>query len=324
MIEERTDVEDGQEKGLNQSWEQIGEGAGQAGAGIKKGKKDDKKGKKGKKAAPKKKIEGKEKEDEESDGEKELESERWIKQKQIVEAKSTRSHINCFWWLKFKLEIGRIMVKQNKFKIANKFIRNFKKECEEFKNQLFIRDLIGLQARIHVRTGYIDQALIKFKESIEKSQEYHLDDKELAILLGDYGEILMDMKEHQLAQKQFLLSKNIFKKLLDEFNFQKDPPNFNDRIAPDNLQLYKEFMWTTDEDRQITQAVDKVQLEKKHKKKGGKDEKKKKDMIMKKKVEVIDEAIPLDILPLNPVETTDYFRVIASIESTTIEPGTHN
>jgi len=65
-------------------------------------------------------------------------------------------------------------------------------------------------------------------------------------------------------------------------------------------------------------------LEKKHKKKGGKDEKKKKDMIMKKKVEVIDEAIPLDILPLNPVETTDYFRVIASIESTTIQPGTHN
>ena len=55
--------------------------------------------------------------------------------------------------------------------------------------------------------------------------------------------------------------------------------------------------------------MDKVQLEKKHKKKGGKDEKKKKDMIMKKKVEVVDEAIPLDIKPLNPVETTDYFRI---------------
>ena len=39
---------------------------------------------------------------------------------------------------------------------------------------------------------------------------------------------------------------------------------------------------------------------------------------MKKKAEEIEEAIPLDIKPLNPIETTDYFRIQAKFDCTSI------
>jgi len=45
------------------------------------------------------------------------------------------------------------------------------------------------------------------------------------------------------------MSKTIFKMLLDEISFERNPPNFNDRIGNDGLRLFKAFEWTTDQDR---------------------------------------------------------------------------
>jgi len=75
--------------------------------------------------------------------------------------------------------------------------------------------------------------------AINKSREFYFEDFNLAVLLADYGELLMDNKQHSKAQSAFLESKRIFKLLLDEFNYNRNPPNFNERIKKDRLSVYE-------------------------------------------------------------------------------------
>ena len=82
---------------------------------------------------------------------------------------------------------------------SQKYIKHISGECSLFQNTLFERDLIGLQARIYIRQGLIDKAIETIEGAIKQSTKFHLEDKGLAMILGDYGEILYERKKHKEA-----------------------------------------------------------------------------------------------------------------------------
>ena len=153
-----------------------------------------------------------------------------------------------------------------------------------------------------MRQGFIKDGLKTFKMAIDKSREFYFEDFDLAVLLGDYGELLLENKCHTQAQEAFLESKRIFGKLLSEFNYNRNPPNFNERIKKDRLSVFESFQWTEEDKATIMEGGD-VKGDKKGGKK--KEEKKgKKDAKGQKKGgagEGPSDAVPLDIEPLNPV-----------------------
>lgn len=176
---------------------------------------------------------------------------------QIAESRKYRRTVNAFWFIRLRVELLILLYRHNRYAEALSLIDSLKQDIKTFNDTFYSRVVVEYHARILLKQGKLDDSIKHFEEAIAIGKQYFHADPTMAVLYGDYAELLHQRKHFEEANQLFQDCYQITQAIVHSFSYTYGfIPNDNLKAQAENIQICQELCLPLDVEQELLKKTD--------------------------------------------------------------------